>query len=54
MIPLTRNEIARLAIVLITQPVRDARHLLRWSAWRRHHQHTAQACHYQHQAAHDP
>lgn len=54
MIPLTRNEIARLAVVLIIQPARDARHLLRWSAWRRHHQHTAQACHYQHQAATDP
>jgi SRSO17 transposase len=54
MIPLTRNEIARLTVVLLTQPVRDARHLLRWSAWRRRHQHTAQACHYQHQAAHDP
>ena len=54
MIPLTRNEIARLTVVLITQPARDARQLLRWSAWRRHHQHTARTCHYQHQAAHDP
>jgi hypothetical protein len=26
----------------------------RWSAWRRRHQHTAQGCHYQRQAAHDP
>jgi SRSO17 transposase len=54
MIPLTRNEIAHLTVVLITQPARDARQLLRWSAWRRHHQHTARTCHYQHQAAHDP
>jgi hypothetical protein len=35
LILLTRNEIARLAAVLIIQPVRDARHRLRWSAWRR-------------------
>jgi hypothetical protein len=54
LIPLTRNEIARLAAVLIIQPVRDARHRLRWSAWRRHHQHTAQVCHYRRQAADDP
>jgi hypothetical protein len=54
MIPLTRNEIARLAAVLIIQPARDTRHRLRWSGWRRHHQHTARTCHYQRHAAHDP
>ena len=54
LIPLTRNEIARLAAALITQTARDARYRLHWSAWRRRHQHTARACHYQHQAARDP
>ncbi len=45
-IPLTRNEIA----ALIIDPVKDARHRLRWSAWRRRHQHRAKTCHYQRQA----
>jgi hypothetical protein len=54
MIPLTRNEIASLAATLITQPARDARHRLCWSAWRRRHQHAARARHYQRQAAEDP
>ena len=46
LIPLTRNEIAHLA-AMITQPGRDARDLLRWSTWRRRHQHTARTGHYQ-------
>jgi hypothetical protein len=54
LIPLTRNEIARLAAALITPPAPGVRHRLRWSAWRRRHQHTARACHYQRQAADDP
>jgi ferric-dicitrate binding protein FerR (iron transport regulator) len=37
-IPLTRNEIAALFSTLITGPAKDARHRLRWSAWRRRHQ----------------
>ena len=53
-IPLTRNEIAALFGVLAIKPARDARHLLRWSAWRRRHQHRAKACHYQRQATSDP
>ena len=48
MIPLTRNEIAR----LFTGPAHPER--TRWSSWRRHHQYTARACHYRRQAAHDP
>ena len=48
-IPLTRNEIAALFSTLIIDPVKDARHRLRWSAWRRHHQHRAKTCHYQRQ-----
>ena len=53
-VPLTRNEIARLFAGLTTQPASAARHRLRWSAWRRRHQHTARACHCQRQAAEDP
>jgi SRSO17 transposase len=49
-VPLTRNEIARLLTALIIQPVRDSWHRLRWSAWRRRHQHRARTCHYQRQA----
>jgi SRSO17 transposase len=48
MIPLTRNEIAR----VFTHPAHPGR--TRWSIWRRHHQYTARACHYRRQAADDP
>src|SRR4029077_3379669 len=40
-IPLTRNEIAALFSALIIEPVKDTRHRLRWSAWRRRHQYRA-------------
>jgi hypothetical protein len=53
LIPLTRNEIARLATAVIIQPAAGTRYRLRWSAWRRRHQHTAQACHYQRQSEPD-
>jgi SRSO17 transposase len=49
-IPLTRNEIAALFSTLIINPANDARHRLKWSAWRRRHQHRAKTCHYQRQA----
>ena len=49
-IPLTRNEIASLFAHPTSKPADDARHRLRWSAWRRRHQYRAQACHYQRQA----
>ncbi len=49
-IPLTRNEIATLFGTLIIEPVKDAQHRLRWSAWRRRCQHRAKTCHYQRQA----
>lgn len=49
-IPLTRNEIAALFSALIIDPVKDTRHRLQWSAWRRRHQHRAKTCHYQRQA----
>jgi SRSO17 transposase len=51
LIPLTRNEIAALFSKLVIQPLRDARHRLRWSTWRRRHQHRAKTCHYQRQAS---
>jgi SRSO17 transposase len=49
-IPLTRNEIGRLLTTLIIRPMQDIWHRLRWSDWRRRHQHRARACHYQRQA----
>lgn len=49
-IPLTRNEIAAVFSMLLTGPVTDTGHRLRWSAWRRRHQHRARTCHYQQQA----
>ena len=49
-IPPTRNEIATLFGTLIIKPARDTGHRLRWSAWRRRHQHSAKTCHYQRQA----
>jgi len=50
LIPLTRNEIARLFTALTDQPARGPRHLLHWSEWRRRHQHRAKTSHYQRQA----
>jgi SRSO17 transposase len=47
MIPLTCNEIHRLFNILLAQPIRDLRHRLRWSAWRRKQQHRARTSHYQ-------
>jgi hypothetical protein len=49
-IPLTRNEIAGLFSTLVIHPASAPRHRLRWSAWRRRHQHRAKTCHYQRQA----
>jgi SRSO17 transposase len=54
MIPLTRNEIAFLFASHITRSGHGTGHRLRWSAWRRHHQHTARTCHYQRQSERDP
>ncbi len=49
-IPLTRNEIAALFSTLIIKPVTSTRHRLRWSVWRRRHQHRGKKSHYQQQA----
>jgi SRSO17 transposase len=51
--PLTRNEIAHLLATLIISPARDPRNRIRWSHWRRRHQHRARTCHYQRQTAQD-
>jgi SRSO17 transposase len=50
MIPLTTSEIHHLLNVLASPPARDPRHWLRWSAWRRAHQHRARVSHYQKRA----
>jgi SRSO17 transposase len=49
-IPLTRNEIARLFAGLTIKHPHDDTHRIRWSNWRRRHQHRAKNCHYQRQA----
>ena len=51
-IPLTRNEIAHLLATVTAPPGRDG-HRLRWSHWRRRHQHRARTCHYQRQITQD-
>jgi SRSO17 transposase len=51
LIALTCNEIQRLFTALISRPIRNTLHRLRWSAWRRRHQARARTCHYQRQAA---
>lgn len=49
-VPLTRSELAGLCAALIIQPAAGPWHRLRWSAWRRRHQHRAKTCHHQRQA----
>jgi SRSO17 transposase len=51
LIALTCDEIHRLFNTLIIQPKRDLRHRLRWSIWRRRHQHRARTSHYQRRQA---
>jgi hypothetical protein len=53
MIPLTRNEIARLLAVPPAGPG-GTPDRLSWSARRRRHQHTARTAHYRRQAGHEP
>jgi hypothetical protein len=52
-IPLTRNEIAHLLAIVVASPAHGTRHRIRWSRWRRRHQHRARACHYRRQRARD-
>ena len=53
LIPLTRNEIARLLSATLTRPADDGTHHLRWSYWRRRHQYRSRTCHYQRQSDQD-
>lgn len=53
MIPLTSSEIHHLLNVLPAQPDCSIPHRLRWSAWRRSHQHRARISHYQKRAEHE-
>ncbi len=48
---LSCNEIQRLFIRLVVQPVHDAAHRLGWSDWRRRHQARSRTSHYRRQAA---
>ncbi|MEV6591290.1 IS701 family transposase [Streptomyces acidicola] len=50
LIPLTCNEIQRLFVTLVVEPVHDAVHRLGWSDWRRRHQARSQASHYRRHA----
>jgi hypothetical protein len=46
MIALTRPELLRLLrAFVLPKPATDPEHILRWSRWRRRHQHRAAACH---------
>lgn len=51
LIPLTCNEIQRLFITLVVQPLHNAAHRLGWSDWRRRHQKRSRTSHYRRQAA---
>ncbi|MFG3410495.1 IS701 family transposase [Streptomyces sp. NPDC048142] len=54
LVPLTCPELIRLLRALVLPPpVRDREHILHWTAWRRHHQAVATACHQQRHRRHD-
>ncbi|WP_318215139.1 hypothetical protein [Streptomyces sp. SCL15-6] len=40
-----RELLTILRVTAVPAPRRDLQHVLTWSAWRRHHQHRAAACH---------
>jgi hypothetical protein len=50
LISLTCNELQHLFAALLVPTTGDGGHRLRWSLWRRRHQHRARACHYRRQA----
>lgn len=54
LIPLTCNEIHHLLGLLTSGPVHGLRHRLRWSTWRRRHQHRAKTSHYQRRTGPEP
>ena len=51
LIALTCNEIHHLFNTLIVEPIRNLRHRLHWSTWRRRHQHRARTSHHQRRQA---
>ncbi|MGW5126807.1 IS701 family transposase [Streptomyces sp. NPDC004069] len=51
LVPLSCNEIQRLFIMVVVQPLHDMVHRLGWSDWRRRHQARSRASHYRRQAA---
>jgi SRSO17 transposase len=51
LVPLSCNEIQRLFITVVVQPLHDMAHRLGWSDWRRRHQERSRTSHYQRQAA---
>jgi hypothetical protein len=53
-IPLTCNEVHHLLATLVTTPITDIAHHLRFSVWRRRHQHRARQAHYQRQSTPEP
>ncbi len=54
LVPLSCPELIRLLRALVLPPpVRDREHVLHWTAWRRHHQAVATACHQQRHHRHD-
>ena len=54
LVPLSCPELIRLLRALVLPPpVRDRDHVLHWTAWRRHHQAVATACHQQRHHRHD-
>ena len=54
LVPLSCPELIRLLRALVLPPpARDREHVLHWTAWRRHHQAVATACHQQRHHRHD-
>jgi SRSO17 transposase len=53
-ISLTCNEVQHLLATLVSTPTKDIAHRLRFSAWRRQHQHRARQAHYQRQSTREP
>ncbi|MER5795252.1 IS701 family transposase [Streptomyces sp. NPDC001980] len=51
LVPLSCNEIQRLFIAVVVQPLHDAAHRLSWSDWRRRHQERSRTSHYRRQTA---
>jgi hypothetical protein len=49
LIGVTRNELQHLFAALVIRPAADPDHRLRWSGWRRRHQHRARTYHYRRQ-----